>query len=473
MRIDAHSLAGMRAEAATDGGPGAAQDAPLRGVDWLRTRLSWYTVLLRQTLEHAERSVPFYRQRAVSGPLRAEEFKTISDLQRLPLVTKLDVVREADSFLSEAVRPDCFHCTSGTTARRVIVYGHTDEFRAQAALLELRASVATDEPRVSLRVYPNVLRVGAPPSRTHSSVHSVVMNFSLAQTHHQWFDNCDHLIEILGQEYRLGDRQPRRISVLHFTPPYFVEFVTSQVTSRGIDPRAFGVQHIATSGGFTSRRVRQLIADRWGAESHSTYSCTEINGEASARTDSSGDYLPGPTMFCEILDPHSGVPVDDWETGNVVLTSLDPFQVAMPFIRYNTGDLAQRVPIPGLEGQSIFYIRPLGRQVHCVPVGARAWVGTRDVIEAVSGFEAVPQFPYPRHRLVVDRNDRDATVTLVVEVVAPWSPTNRTIEDEIAGALQAECVMRLGPTRCPPVRVRCRAVGKGELPDYARLYPDR
>ena len=55
------------------------------------------------------------------------------------------------------------------------------------------------------------------------------------------------------------------------------------------------------------------------------------------------------SFFAEVLDPATGAPVGEGETGELVLTTLR--RAASPLIRYRTGDLvrATRPPTSGLR----------------------------------------------------------------------------------------------------------------------------
>jgi len=56
----------------------------------------------------------------------------------------------------------------------------------------------------------------------------------------------------------------------------------------------------------------------------------------------SGLHLREADIFLEIVDPSTGAPLPDGETGELVLTT--PLRLGMPFIRYRTGDLGRILP---------------------------------------------------------------------------------------------------------------------------------
>lgn len=77
----------------------------------------------------------------------------------------------------------------------------------------------------------------------------------------------------------------------------------------------------------------------------------------------SGYHLRELDLFLEILDPVTGLPVPDGETGEIVLTTLH--REAMPLIRYRTGDAAAWLPGPCPCGSPLRRLAPLrGRYVN-------------------------------------------------------------------------------------------------------------
>ena len=75
-----------------------------------------------------------------------------------------------------------------------------------------------------------------------------------------------------------------------------------------------------------------------------------------------GYHLRELDLFLEILDPVSGKPVPEGETGEIILTTLN--REAMPLIRYRTGDAAAWLPGPCPCGSPMRRLSPLkGRYV--------------------------------------------------------------------------------------------------------------
>ncbi|MGE4255169.1 MAG: hypothetical protein AB7E84_08225 [Xanthobacteraceae bacterium] len=347
------------------------------------------------------------------------------------------------------------------------LYGNSDEERARDALCRVRFSEGQVD-AVSIRIVPGPRRLVSTYSSTAATM---VIGYTLNQSYHQWFDYTDYLARVLNDEYLFGNLE-QRVKFIHVTPPWMLEFITRQLQARSIDPKEFGIEAIAVSGGFVTTRTRSTIVDEWNAEYLSTYSCGEIRfGEARDDASRPGCYRLGPTMYAEILDPDCYRPVGPGEAGTMVLTSLYPFQQVMPLIRYDTGDLVQRVEEIGWDGlPPIDRFVVIGRKQHCVRISDRHFVGPGDVLSAVADVPEVPQFPYPRFHLEV-RERPVVTVHLKIEIVEASPARQVAISERIAAVLK-KIVANRDPA-LSGLEATCQLLTKGELSDYCRLYPDR
>lgn len=123
------------------------------------------------------------------------------------------------------------------------------------------------------------------------------------------------------------------------------------------------VEGIQSSGDILDAFVRDglektldcLVLDHYGM----TETCFGGGVQCLAKN---GYHLRELDLFLEILDPVTGLPVPDEETGEIVLTTLN--REAMPLIRYRTGDAAAWLPGPCPCGSPLRRLSPLrGRYV--------------------------------------------------------------------------------------------------------------
>lgn len=439
-------------------------------------RQAWYLTLLHQTLAYAEATVPHYREKFGREWPRAAVFERLSDLAKFPVLNKADVVAKLPSFLSEQVESQTVHCTSGTTFKRLQVYGNYDEERAVDLLRQLR-NPPDMHGGLPLRIVPGPRRLYSP---THHGIGGpgLVLGYSSNQDNHQWFDYTDYLAEVLNGTYWFG-REARRIGSVHITPPWMLEFITRKFTDRGIDPSEFKVGAIGISGGFTTARTVKIVEQVWRAKYTSSYSCTEVaSGAALEYRDAPGVYRPGPSLYCEIVDPDTHEPVDYGEHGIVLLTSLYPFQQVMPFIRYNTGDIAERVLLDDdaeVEAEvdcGVSALRPIGRTGDCLHLGRRKYFGTREVLDALAPFDEIPHVPYPRYELELAGNGESRIIRLRAETVEISEEKRESLRTQIQKNLVTH--YELNPLSDEiPLSFECTLVAKDTLLSYPRLVPSR
>lgn len=90
--------------------------------------------------------------------------------------------------------------------------------------------------------------------------------------------------------------------------------------------------------------VRELEAS-WGCRVFNHYGMTEMGlGGAVECQALNGYHLREADLYFEIIEPESGQPLPDGETGEVVFTTLT--RQGMPLIRYRTGDISRFIPEP-------------------------------------------------------------------------------------------------------------------------------
>lgn len=93
------------------------------------------------------------------------------------------------------------------------------------------------------------------------------------------------------------------------------------------------------------RSLVQTLQSRSGAEVFEHYGMTEmgLGGGVDCKAHM-GYHLREADLYFEIVDPATGAPLPDGETGEVVFTSLH--RTGMPLIRYRTGDVSRFLPGP-------------------------------------------------------------------------------------------------------------------------------
>ncbi|MBI4436490.1 MAG: polysaccharide pyruvyl transferase family protein [Candidatus Omnitrophica bacterium] len=293
-------------------------------------------------IHHAVTQVPFYRERWNGSVCRGENLEGFELLKRLPIISKRDLARVfPQGCVAEKVDRSRFHLafTSGSTGEAFRFYRDIAGMPMRIACRRLADRWAGIQPGDRL------VWIGAPFHKSERRVG-------------EWF------------KVMLGQEPPRFISVFDLsarTVPFHLARITrapvSYVLAGYTSALLVMAEEIERQGLKVVRRPRCVIAT---AETMSTaqrrlieqaFGTGTINQYASLEFGTVGFSCPdvpdlmhlNPEWYvCEILR-EDGSPADSGEVGHIVITDLT--NEAMPFIRYDTGDLV-RVSEPCRCGRS-------------------------------------------------------------------------------------------------------------------------
>ncbi len=137
--------------------------------------------------------------------------------------------------------------------------------------------------------------------------------------------------------------------------------LASLAEARELDLAARSVETVLCSAEPLSDAKRDKLARQWGAQVRDTFGMTEA-GMMGAEDSAGGGFRIWTDMFfIEVLDPVTGVPVDEGAVGTLVVTPLRTNNIT-PFLRWSSGDLVtwQR----GDDNSGQFSVFPLVRHAH-------------------------------------------------------------------------------------------------------------
>lgn len=119
------------------------------------------------------------------------------------------------------------------------------------------------------------------------------------------------------------------------------EHLLRYMVRNNISLKPKGLNSIITSSEVMPLEIKLKLKERLGCDIYDRYSNQE-NGIIAQSKDCSDVFLVNyPSYLIEILKEDSDSPAEDGEIGRIVITDL--FNFAMPYIRYDTGDLAVKV----------------------------------------------------------------------------------------------------------------------------------
>ena len=287
------------------------------------------TVRLKNTVEQALRA-PFYRERFAKAGVSPASIADRDDIVRLPFTDK-DQLREAgpDRFLavpkSELVR---LHASSGTTGAPVVICHTQDDLDTWADLM------ARCMYMVGIRktdVFQNIAGYGLFTGGL--GIHCGAERLG-----------CLTIPSGTGNTRRqLMLIRDMRVTALHIIPSYAL-YLGNSLMDAGEDPRSLPPRVALIGAEPHTEEVRQRIEYLLGLKAYNSYGLSEMNGPGVAFEcmAQNGLHVWEDAFLTEIIDPESGNPVPEGETGELVMTTLT--RRGMPLIRYRTRDLTRFLP---------------------------------------------------------------------------------------------------------------------------------
>ena len=321
----------------------------------------WQDAQVASVVGYAARHVPYYRQLFRDHRIEPASIRSVDDLQRIPITTKAMLKRlPLSDRVSDAYRPGDLvrHTTSGSSGIPFEI---------------LRTWF--DERRMNVFWIRNVMRQGFKPQhravvltgvRTVPSGDRLFIQRWLARI--GWF-RTDRVNCLRPTDEILPDvvlRQPDHLMGYAWA---LLRVGEAYVASgrRGFRPRA-----IHPFGEVLTPAMRQRLTEAYQCPVLDIYGSYEFGMAAFECRSNSCYHVADDAVVLEVL--RDGVSVQEGEHG--VLTGTNLLGYAMPFIRFEIGDIAARGPSPcrcGWQGSTISQLRgrmldmfplPGGREIH-------------------------------------------------------------------------------------------------------------
>jgi phenylacetate-CoA ligase len=293
---------------------------------------------LRQTVRRVAQ-VPFYRGKFLETGVKPEKIKSAADLARLPFTTAADLRENYPMGLLAVPREEALrlHTSSGTTGKPKALFFSRRDLDAAAELIA-RAFCMTGVTRRD--VFQNMMSYGL---------------FTGGLMMHYGAEKFGCLVIPSGpgtSERQLMLMQDFGTTVIHVLPSYAFYFADF-LEKKGIDPRKDLTLRKAFVGAEPhTEETRRKIEAALGIDVYNSYGLTEMNGPGVAFEceGKCGLHVWEDNFILEIINPATGEPVGDGETGELVLTSIN--REAMPLLRYRTRDLTSLIPEPCACGRT-------------------------------------------------------------------------------------------------------------------------
>jgi phenylacetate-CoA ligase len=287
---------------------------------------------LRASVRNICQHVPARRERLAATGMRADDIRTLDDVQHLPFTVKSDL-RDNYPFgmfarpLGELAR---LHASSGTTGKPTVV-GYTEADIDTWANLMARSLFCAGARRgdVVHNAYGYGLFTGGLGAHYGAErLGAVVVPISGGSTERQV-----SLIMDFGAR------------VLCATPSYALA-IAEVAESQGVDLRQSALEVGLFGAEPWSQAMRDEIEARLGLKAVDIYGLSEIMGPGVACECECRAGLHGweDHFLFEVIDPDSGRVLPDGEAGELVITTLT--KQALPMLRYRTRDITRLVRTP-------------------------------------------------------------------------------------------------------------------------------
>jgi phenylacetate-CoA ligase len=300
----------------------------IRRTQWLSPDrlLNYQAQLLQDIARHAYDAVPFYRDRL--APLLRGEDIDLRAWREVPILKRTEALANTDAmhalFVPRFASRDNNSRTSGTTGQSLAFQQSELAVLATTCLHErLFESHGIDKAGHMARVHLQPPGVAEYPDGAETRG----WNLTCPDARHSVLNiHCS----IEQQADWLERRAPAYLSTYQSTASALARHFE-------IVGRSLSLDAVFTSGETVDLSTRDDIRHAFGCEVIDRYATNEIGHIASQCPAGGGYHICSEAVLLELLDDN-GEDAAPGQRGRVVLTSL--YNFAMPFIRYDLGDLA-------------------------------------------------------------------------------------------------------------------------------------
>jgi len=338
---------------------------------------------VRAVIRYAFEHVPFYHERFRRLDLRPEDFRSVADLKKIPVIRRNELQANSDKLVSDEFDASKLKVvsTSGSTGRPFFTHLSDREVEFRRAKL-LRPHLVCGQ-----KSWDKWVVIGPPQ-------------------HHSKVSEVQRLLRVYSPLFvSVFDGVPEQLRAINGIVPDVLDGYSGSLVLLAQEVRRsgnVGVQPKFCMGGaeLIDQTSRDLIEGAFDAPYYDQFASEEFQMLAWQCPAKGGYHVDADTVVMQFLD-ENGEEVTAGEKGEIVCTSL--FNFAMPFVRYALGDVG--VPSDAdpcrcgvgfplmklLEGRSEEAIMlPDGRRLSPLAVG--------DCMCAFKHFESVLQYRFVQRR---------------------------------------------------------------------------
>ena len=325
---------------------------------------------LAQILDFASKHVPFYRASFGALGLEAADIKGQDDLPRLPILSKHEVIEHFAELraetLPEGAQTLSMMRSSGTTGRPVTVVMTPRSKLMFNILAHRRKRWARTDPMgilCSIKIPSHFPRRGG----------ALLQNGELSHT--EGWDYLGRLFET-GPNFGFNVWNPpeRQLAWLREIRPNYISsypatFEELAYANDCASP-ADSISALFSTASSTAPSTRRQVERIYHAPLHDAYGLNEI-GRVSLRCEAGLYHTHAEHCIVEVVDAQ-GMACAPGQLGRVLVTGLQ--NLAMPLIRYDTGDVARATTLPCACGRNLPVVGEIAgrfRRFGYLPAGTR------------------------------------------------------------------------------------------------------
>jgi len=280
---------------------------------------------LRSLVHHAYANVPYYHDLFRSLGLSPSDIITTEDLAKLPVLTKEDVRKSPERFVAQNISQNSLiHKTTSGSSGKVFEYFIDQDTMSISRAAGLRgwgfAGYSVGD-KVVILAGSSLLPRNVPlytKIRFKFSRNLPLSSYNL---------NSERLDEYLQQIIKFNPRYIRGY-------PSSIAILAEHALEHGVD--AINLDGAMTTAETLSNSQKDMISSAFHCDVFDQFGCFDGGANACECDQHCGYHISVERSVHEFLDD-SGYPVTPGENGHIILTDL--WNYAMPFIRYDAGDI--------------------------------------------------------------------------------------------------------------------------------------
>ncbi len=281
---------------------------------------------LRFILKHAYQNVPYYRRLLHTKKLKPQDFKSVEDLAKLPILTKDDIRQHFSSLITcdFMMYWPIATATGGSTGEPLRFFIDLGSASAGGAVLRRGWSYAGYKFGDKTAVLAGLSLV----SEREEAVKTAAKRIIKRMVNFPAINLSREILEVYTK--RMIKFEPKFIRGYPSSIFFFADFLKEKEIDL-IHPRA-----VFTTAEMLLPHQRKLIQEVFQCNVFDGYGAFDGGTAAFECEEHCGHHMAVEKTVMEFVD-EDGNPVGEGEDGRIIATDL--FNYAMPFIRYDTGDM--------------------------------------------------------------------------------------------------------------------------------------